>query len=214
MLRLNRLLAAALLVLIATSASAAVAIDASVSGDLTSKSTTLTTPAFSTAAANELLLAFISTDYLSGANTTVTSVTGAGVTWALVVRTNAQSGTSEIWRAFAPSPLTGVSVTATTSQSVVSSLTVISFTGVDASGTNGSGAIGAIGSGNGSSGAPAATLVTTRANSWVFGVGNDYDNAIARTPATGQSIVRTAPRFPAAQASPSATPRRPPTDTT
>src|SRR5439155_882443 len=77
-----------------------------------------------------------------------------------------------------------------TSQSVVSSLTVISFTGVDASGTNGSGAIGAIGSGNGSSGAPAATLVTTRANSWVFGVGNDYDNAIARTPATGQSIVR------------------------
>jgi Concanavalin A-like lectin/glucanases superfamily/Domain of unknown function (DUF1929)/Bacterial Ig domain/Kelch motif len=190
MLRLHRWLAAALLTFVATSASAAVAIDASASRDLATKSTTMTTPAFSTAAGNELLLAFISTDYMSGTNTTVTSVTGAGLTWVLVVRTNAQRGTSEIWRAFSPSLLTGVSVTATTSQNVVSSLTVMTFTGADVSGTNGSGAIGAIGSGSGSSGAPAATLVTTRANSLVFGVGNDYDNAIARTPATGQSIVR------------------------
>jgi hypothetical protein len=32
-------------------------------------------------------------------------------------------------------------------------------------------------------------LTTTRNNSWVFGVGNDYDNAIARTPGTGQTLV-------------------------
>ena len=34
-------------------------------------------------------------------------------------------------------------------------------------------------------------LVTTRKNFWVFGVGNDYDNAIAiaRTPGSGQSLV-------------------------
>jgi len=172
MLRLHRVLAAALLILIASSASAAIAIDANVSKDLAIKSTAMTTPVFSTTASNELLLAFISTDYMSGTNTTVTGVTGAGLTWALVVRTNAQSGTSEIWRTFAPAPLTNVSVTATTSQSVVASMTVMSFTGVDTSGANGSGAIGAIGSGNASSGAPAATLMTTRANSLIFGVGN------------------------------------------
>jgi hypothetical protein len=35
----------------------------------------------------------------------------------------------------------------------------------------------------------ADSLVTTRNNSWVFGVGNDFDNAIARTPGSGQSLV-------------------------
>jgi hypothetical protein len=31
--------------------------------------------------------------------------------------------------------------------------------------------------------------VTTRNNSWVFGGGNDWDNAIARTPGAGQSLI-------------------------
>ena len=110
MARLPKLLAAALLVLMPVAASAAITIDANTSRDLSSPSTTLTTPAFSTTAGNELLLAFISTDYLGGTNTTVTNVTGAGLTWVLVVRTNVQSGTSEIWRAFAPSLLTSVMV--------------------------------------------------------------------------------------------------------
>jgi hypothetical protein len=39
------------------------------------------------------------------------------------------------------------------------------------------------------SGAPSASLVTTRNNSWVIGVGNDWDNAIPRTPGPGQSLV-------------------------
>jgi hypothetical protein len=33
------------------------------------------------------------------------------------------------------------------------------------------------------------TLVTTRDNAWVFGVGNDFDRAVARTPGAGQSLV-------------------------
>ncbi len=89
----------------------------------------------------------------------------------------------------ATSALSQVTVSATLSQSVASSITVTSFKGVDLTGTNGSGAIGAIGSGNASAGAPTASLVTTRNNSWVVGVGNDYDNAIARTPASGQTLV-------------------------
>ena len=130
MMRFKRSLAVALLLFAPKSASAAIAIDVNISRDLSTASTTMTTPAFSTAAGNELLLAFISTDYLGGPNTTVQSVAGAGLSWVLVVRTNAQSGSSEIWRAFSPSPLTNVSVTATLSQSTVSSLTVMSFTGV------------------------------------------------------------------------------------
>ena len=111
------------------------AIDASASV-LAAKSKTVTSPFFSTSSPNELLLAFVSADYLSGTNTTVTGVSGGGLTWALVLRTNAQSGTAEIWRAFTPSILTNASVTATLSQSVVSAITVLGFTGADATGTN------------------------------------------------------------------------------
>ncbi len=169
--------------------SSSLAIDATVPTDNGSPSTTINSPAFSTKAGNELLLAFISADSVKSPNTSVTNVTGAGLTWVLVGRTNVQSGTSEIWRAFAPTALSNVTVTATLSQSVASSMTVMTFLGVDTSGTNGSGAIGAIGTKNASSGAPTASLVTTRNNSWVFGVGDDFDNAIARTPGTSQTLV-------------------------
>ena len=166
-----------------------IVIDVTTSKDQSTASSTVVTPTFSTASGNELLLALIATDYLSGTNTTVTGVSGAGLTWVLVLRTNTRSGTSEIWRAFATAPLSGVTVTATLSQSVVSSMTVMSFTGVSTSGTNGSGAIGATKSASAASGAPTATLVTTRNNSWVLGVGNDFDNATARTLGTGQRLV-------------------------
>jgi hypothetical protein len=108
-------------------------------------------------------------------------VSGAGLAWTLVARTNEQSGTSEIWRAFAPLALSNVAVKASLSQNVVSSITVMSFSGT--------GGVGATGSGSARPGAPAAKLVTTRNNSWVFGVGNDYDNPIARTPGDGQGLV-------------------------
>jgi len=172
-----------------TSGKAPIAIDANKSVDHPAAGSTVAASGLSTTATNELLLAFISTDYLTGANTIVSNVTGGGLTWVLVIRTNKQSGTSEIWRAFAASKLTNVTVTATLSHSVASSMTVLSFTGMDTSGTNGSGAIGATGTGNATTGAPTASLVTTRNNSWVFGVGNDFDNATGRTPASGQSLV-------------------------
>ena len=182
----------ALLMLVAGTASAAIGIDQTVSKDQGTSSTTVATAPFSTTSGNELLLAFVGSDWQpsqSSANVTVTGVTGGGLTWVLVRRTNAQSGTAEIWRAFAPAPLTNITVTATLSQSVQSSMTVMSFTGVDTTGTNGSGAIGAVAGGSASSGAPTATLVTTRNNSWVVAAGNDYDNAISRTVGAGQTLV-------------------------
>jgi hypothetical protein len=106
-------------------------------------------------------------------------------------RTNAQAGTAEIWRAFATTTLSAVTVTATLSQSVAASMTVMSFTGVNTTGTGGSGAIGAVGTGNAGPnvGAPTASLITTKDNSWVIGVGNDWDTATARTVGANQVIV-------------------------
>ena len=165
-----------------------IAIDANISKDGASANTTIATPTFSTTSGSELLLAFIATDYISGTNTKVNSITGGGLTWTLSKRTNTQSGTAEIWWAFSSATLSNVTVTATLSQRVVASITLLSYTGVDTSG-GGSGAIGTTGSGNAKTGAPTASLVTTRNNSWVFGVGNDYDNAIGRTLGSGQTLV-------------------------
>ena len=163
-----------------TSSSAAVTVSNVASGppvidaikpvNRSTNATTLVSGAFSTTSANELLLAFISADYRTGANTTVTGVSGAGLTWALVKRTNAQSGSSEIWRAFAPATLASVSVTATLSQSVAGSMTVVSFSNVDTSGTSGSGAVGATATANSAGGPPS-------------------DNASARTVGPNQTLV-------------------------
>jgi len=111
----------------------------------------------------------------------VTGVTGAGLSWKLIERTNVQPGTAEIWGAFSPLALSQVAVTATLSQSVASSITILSFKGADT-------VTGALGRGSGVS-APAATLTTTRNGSWVIGVGNDFSAALARTVDPGQVIV-------------------------
>ena len=169
--------------------SGALAIDAKVFGDSLSAATTVSASALSTSQPNEMLLAFVATDYLSGSNTTVANITGGGLVWSLVRRTNVQSGSSEVWRAFAAGTLSNVVVTATLSQKVYSTISVVSFSGADISGSNGSGAIGATASANATSGAPKVALTTTRNGSWVFGVGNDFDNAISRTPTNGQAIV-------------------------
>jgi hypothetical protein len=168
----------------------ALSTDAIVFKDNSSKATTIVTAAFSTTSTNELLLAFVSADApTTGTNTTVSAMTGAGLTWTLVSRTNVQRGTAEIWRAFAAAALTNVSVTATLSSSQPASMTVVTFKGVDTTGTNGAGAVGATGTGNAATGAPTANLVTTRNNSWVFGVGNDWDGASARTAGANQTLV-------------------------
>ena len=71
----------------------------------------------------------------------------------------------------------------------MASITVVSFTGADATGANGSGAIGANASASAASGAPTASLATTRNNSWVFGVGDDWDKATARTLGANQTMI-------------------------
>jgi hypothetical protein len=164
------------------------AIDAVAFGDVGTARSTISTSSFSTTSGNELLLAFVAADDVTPGNT-VTGVSGAGLTWVLVLRTNAQRGDAEIWRAVAPTALTNATVTATLAQAAAASITIVSFTGADTSGANGSGAIGATRSASALSGAPTGTVTTTRANSWVWGVGVDWANAIARTVGSGQTMV-------------------------
>ena len=49
--------------------------------------------------------------------------------------------------------------------------------------------IGAVGGGNAFGGAPTAALTTTQANSWVFGVGFDWSQGLARKLGSGQTMV-------------------------
>jgi hypothetical protein len=142
---------------------------------------TQTTAPFSTSAAGELLVAFVSSDGLSNASQSFT-VAGAGLTWTLDTRANGQSGDAEVWHAFAGAQLTGSSVTSTpTTPGFDQSLTVVAFAG--ASGTGAKIAMGQ------PSGAPHATLSTVGAQSVAYAVGEDYDIAVARTLAAGQSMV-------------------------
>jgi hypothetical protein len=161
-----------------TTPTSAVGVERTVSVD--GRGTVATAP-FSTAQAGDLLVAFVSSDGPSGAAQTAT-VSGAGLTWSLVRRSNGQSGTSEIWQATAPAALTNVTVQSVQSRGGVDqSLTVLALTGAARAGAS-AGA-------SGVSPTASAALSTTAAGSLVFGVGNDWDHATARTPGAGQTML-------------------------
>jgi hypothetical protein len=139
------------------------------------------TGGFSTASAGELLVAFAASDGpVSGGQTL--NVSGAGLAWTLARRVNTQAGTSEIWTARASGTLANVTVSATQGRSGYhQSLTVVSFIG--ASG------IGASSAANAPNGAASVSLATTVAGAMVFGIGNDWDRALARTIGPNQAMV-------------------------
>jgi hypothetical protein len=143
---------------------------------------TISTPPFSTSTAGDLLLAFVGYDGPSNSAQTAT-VSGAGLTWTLLERSNTQPGTSEIWSARVAGTLSGMTVRSQpgSGTSYRGSLTVIAFT--NAAGTSVVGRTGAL------SGAPDIPLPGVLAGDWVFAVGNDWDRAIARTPVSGQVLV-------------------------
>ena len=141
-----------------------------------------TTAAFSTSTAGEVLVAFAASDGPPASAAQTLTISGAGLTWTRVQRANTQFGTSEIWTATASAALTNVTVSSTQSATgFQQSLTVIAFTGV--------GGVGASNSANAGTGAPSVSLVSQAAGSVVYAVGNDWDNAIARTAAAGQAKV-------------------------
>jgi len=162
---------------------AVLAVDTSVKTHQSTAATTITSGSLSTTQANDLLIAFITSDGPSTAlSQSFATVSGGGLTWKLRERTNVQPGTAEIWEAAAPTVLSNVTVTATRSSgSYGGAMDVVAFSGADTS------VDGAVGTANAPSGAPNVSLTTTRAGSWVWGVGDDYDNAIARTVGSAQT---------------------------
>jgi len=140
------------------------------------------TPMFSTTTPGDLVVAFVAYDGPNGSPQTAT-VSGAGLTWTLVERSNNQSGTAEIWAARTVDPLSSVAVMAQSGQGTAyhGSLTVIAFTNASGSGI--------VGRTSAPSGAPDIPLPGVAAGNWVFAVGNDWDRAVARTPVSGQVLV-------------------------
>lgn len=140
-----------------------------------------TSPPLTGLKGGELLLAFVAADGPSGTPQTA-SVAGGGLAWTLARRANGQPGsTEEVWKAVVPKAPGGVSVTSTPAiGGYDQSLTVLAFQGAAGVGaTSGSGA---------TTGPQTTSLRTSRPGSWVFGVGNDWDVARARTLGSGQTM--------------------------
>jgi hypothetical protein len=138
--------------------------------------TQITTPS-----AGDLLLAFVGYGGPFGRPSTVT-VSGGGLTWSLLGRANTQGGDAEVWSARAAGRLNAATITSTPSSSgYPQSLSVVALTGA--------GGTGAIARASAPSGAPSVQVTTTKAGSLVFGVGNDYDNALSRTLGPGQRLI-------------------------
>src|SRR5262249_10110219 len=156
------------------------AIDQIVSAD--GYGTVVTTPPFSTSLAGETLVAFVAASQPTVDGVQAASVTGGGLTWTPVTRANAQAGSAEIWQATAAGILSNIAVTATVDiGSDPLTITVISFAG--------SGGVGASAAGSAATGAPTVSLTTTQPGSLVYGTGNDWDDAVVRTPAPNQTMV-------------------------
>jgi len=140
------------------------------------------TPLFSTSEPNALLLAFVASDGPAVTGGQTATVSGAGLNWTLVRRTNTEAGTSEVWSAYANTGLSNVSVQSVQSnEEYDQSLTVVSISGA--------GGVGTSAGASSPSGAPSVYLTTTKTNAWVFGVGNDWDNAIDHTLGTAQTMM-------------------------
>jgi hypothetical protein len=160
------------------------ALDKAITTRQSSAGTTIAAPPLTTGAPGELLLAFVSSDGPSSGGQSFSGVSGGGLTWTLRARANAQAGTAEIWQAAAPAALTNATITATRAKGgYQGAITIAAFSGADTT------LAGAAGSASAASGAPTASLVTTRAGSWVWGVGEDWDKATARTVGPNQTMV-------------------------
>jgi Bacterial Ig domain len=143
----------------------------------------VSTQTFTTAEPGEHLFAFVGADGPAGAGRQTASVTGAGLKWTLVKRSDSQSGDAEIWTATAPKPLANKTVKSTLKvKGFDQQLTLIAMQG-----SNGAGASSAVGA---ISGAPGVSLITTRAGSLVYGVGSDWDTATARALGPNQTLMR------------------------
>ena len=134
----------------------------------------------STTAPNDLLVAFVAGCGPSTAHQTA-QVTGGGLIWTFVGRTNTEHGTAEIWSARASGVVSALPVTATlTNTGYPVFLTVVAFS--NATGT------GNVGKAWAGTGLTSGSLTTSASPSWVWAVGNDPLASSGRKVPTGQTL--------------------------
>jgi hypothetical protein len=136
----------------------------------------------------DLIVAFVGADspYHEGQ---VSTVSGGGLTWKLVARENKALGGAEVWVARASGVLTNDPITVKANRLLPGSpaghgydetITVVAF-------KNASG-LGAVAKFSSKKGAATGSLTTTKANSWVWAVGDDWLASIPRTVPAGQTL--------------------------
>jgi hypothetical protein len=157
-------------------------VDVSVSADQKQAAAKVVSPELTTTAAERLLVAFVTVDGPTSATQKVSSVTGGGLTWTLVTRSNSTWGTAEIWQAHATSKLTDAVVTAKFAKSGFDgSITVTAF-------ANAAGSVGASAAGSGVSGAPSVTVAPRADGSLIWATGHDWTHAAAPAPLASQTV--------------------------
>lgn len=169
-------------------------VDVMVSRNVSTASTTNTSPTLTTTGLNELLVAFIAADnpglICPSTPQTVTSVTSSpALTWTLAVQNHSQCGATAVFWAYSTTSFSGT-VAAHLAKSADSLMTVIAFTGA-AAGADAIGNVKACNAPPNSGAAPQCTLITTRTNSWVFAVGNDWDKSRTMVPGPNQILRHT-----------------------
>lgn len=129
--------------------------------------------------ANDLLVAFVAGCGPSSTPQTA-QVTGGGLTWTFLGRTNGEHGTTEVWSARASGTAKVPVKAALSSTGYPVYLTVAAFS--NATGT------GKVTGTSGATGAPTWALTTSSSPSWVWGVGNDPQAATGRKVPAGQTL--------------------------
>jgi len=166
-----------------TSVDLVISIPHPVASSITSTTSTGNGSVSVSTASGQLLVAFVSADGPSQAQTV--TVSGGGLTWTRVGRANAQRGTAEVWKAKANASATIQVTSAEAKSGYRQAITVIAFTGA--------GDTGASRIGSASSGAPSLSLTTTKAQSLVYGIGFDSSSAAPRTLGAGQVMINEYP---------------------
>ena len=127
-------------------------------------------------------MAFFSSDGPGNATQSITGVSGGGLTWHRAAMSNGALGDAEIWTALAPQAVSNVTVSANRAYGgYEGSITLAAF--------KNAASVGATAAHAAWSGAPSVSLTASSAGSVVWAVGHDWDNAIARSLGTGQSMV-------------------------
>ena len=165
-------------------------LDISVSADQKEPSSQVVSPAFSTTGADRLVLAFVSADGPAAASSAgaqrVSTLTGGGLTWTRVNRSNSYGGTAEVWQAHATSLISGAKVTAKLEKAGFdSSITIAAF-------ANTPGSVGDSTAAAGKTGAPTATVsISSGAGGQVWAVGHDWSRATDPVPLLDQELTHT-----------------------